>query len=231
MKKESLEETLNRLSSSDLGNNVHILYDKTKKINNGILIDLGVRTGVSSETLLINADEKNNKVFGVDVDFSQTAGHVKSNPNYNLIPGDSVTVGKNWDQKIDFLFVDTFHIKEQVMCELFYWYPCLKIGATIAFHDSNWPEGKHDVYGGIVWDRVEKGIMEFFGINTLTYEDEFIKVENYPDSWGMTFVTIKKHKDYLTTENWKEIFNRRNKLIGMFWNPDNIGNLELELVL
>jgi hypothetical protein len=88
-----------------------------------------------------------------------------------------------------------------------------------------------DTYGGIQWGRVEEGIMEFFGIDSLTYEDEFIKVENYPESYGMTFVTIKKRKDYTKSENWEEVFQNRNNLISMFWNENNIGEIEIELTI
>jgi predicted O-methyltransferase YrrM len=230
-KENNEKEIIDRSIASDLGENVYILNEKIKKIKNGVLVDLGVRAGYSSEIMLIDSGERKNKVFGVDVDFSQLMDQLKYNTNYNSILGDSVTVGKNWKGNIDFLFVDTFHIKDQVMCELFYWYPHLKIGSVIAFHDSNWPDGKRDTYGGIQWGRVEEGIMEFFGINSLNYEDEFIKVENYPGSWGMTFVTIKNIKDYRNSQNWRDVFDNRNKLIGMFWNEENSKELEIDLYI
>ena len=93
--------------------------------------------------------------------------NIQFHSNYTKILGDSVTVGKYWDKKISGLFVDTFHIKEQVLCELYFWYPHVEEGGFIAFHDTNWPEGKHDVYDGIVWDRVEEGVKSFFNVDSL----------------------------------------------------------------
>jgi hypothetical protein len=181
---------------------------------------------------LLDSIEKQNRVFGVDVEFSTLKGEVNAHPNYTKLLGDSSTLGKNWKDKIEGLFVDTIHVKEQVMCELYFWYPHVKEGGFIAFHDSNWPGGKYDFIGGETWPRVEEGIYNFFGIKTLNYEDEFISVKNYPESYGMTFVTIKKKKDYVSLfKDWKHIFERRNKLLSNFFN-ENIkfgGEIELEI--
>ncbi len=220
------------LLNTDLGINVEPLYDIISKQKNTILVDLGVRSGVSSEIMLIDSEENNNVVFGVDVTFDQLHPVVNHHSLYTKILGDSVTTGKKWDKEIGGLFVDTFHIKEQVMCELYYWYKHVRVGGFIAFHDSNWPEDKHDVYGDIVWPRVEEGIKEFFNIESLSYEDEYITVNNYPESWGMTIVEIKNKKDYISSYNkWNDIFDRRNYLINLFWNENNKANVDIELDL
>jgi hypothetical protein len=217
--------------TSDLGINAHYLYDCVKQFENGIFIDLGVRTGVSSQIMLNESENKNNKVFGVDVDSSLIERGILLNPNYTFMLADSVTAGKQWENgKINILFIDTFHIKEQVMTELYYWYPHVLENSYIIFHDSNWPEGKHDVYGGISWPRVEEGIKHFFKIEELNYEDKYIKVSNYPESWGMTIVKIKEKKDYISLyKKWKDIFDKRNHLISLFWNKENSKNINIEL--
>lgn len=226
-----IHSRLKELENTDLGNNVYKLYEKASQINNGIFVDLGVRTGVSSEIFLLTSPQ-NNKTLGVDVDWSLINPEVISNPNYKQYIGDSVTVGKNLDIDINGLFIDTFHIKEQVMCELYYWYEKIVKGGFIAFHDSNWPKGKRDEYGGIMWGRVEEGIKDFFKIHNLNYEDGFIKSEHYPESWGMTIITIKEKKDYISlSQNWGEIFNKRNHLISLFWNEKNKGKVNIDLEL
>jgi hypothetical protein len=218
--------------STDIGINADPLYGVVSKYTDTIFVDLGVRSGVSSEIMLLNSEKNNNKVFGVDVDWSMLNPSVSSHVNYTKILGDSSTVGKYWDKKIGGLFVDTFHIKEQVLSELYFWYPHIEEGGFIAFHDTNWPEGKHDVYGEITWDRVEESVKLFFNVDSLNYEDEFIKMINYPESWGMTIVEIKKKKDYVSeVPNWKEIIDRRNHLISLFWNEQNKGNIKIDLIL
>lgn len=223
---------LDKFLKSDLGVNTKELYNTSSKLSNSVFVDLGVRTGVSSEIMLIDSGTNNNKVFGVDVDFSMLSQEVNQHNNYTKILGDSVTVGKRWDEKVGLLFIDTFHIKEQVLMELYYWYKHVVEGGFIVLHDTNWPIGKHDMFGGITWPRVEEAIFTFFNVNSLNYEDEFIKISNYPESWGMTIIEIKKKYDYsLNIPNWGEIFDSRNKLISLFWNETNSRNIEIELLL
>jgi hypothetical protein len=81
----------------------------------------------------IGVSGDSNKVFGVDVDWSMLNQSVGSHPNYTTILGDSSTVGKYWDVKISGLFVDTFHIKEQVLSELYFWYPHVEEGGSSHF--------------------------------------------------------------------------------------------------
>ena len=223
---------LTEFYTRDLGTNVDYLYNIASKYKNTIFVDLGVCFGVSSEIMLLDSQTNNNKVFGVDVDFSWLNPSVNNHPNYTKILGDSSTVGKYWDKKISGLFVDTFHIKEQVLSELYFWYPNIEEGGFIAFHDTNWPDGKHDEYGDIKWDRVEEAVKSFFNVDSLNYEDEFIKMNNYPESWGMTIVEIKKKKDYISEfNNWNEVFNKRNHLISFFWNEENKSDIKIDLVL
>jgi hypothetical protein len=223
---------LNKFYAEDIGINAHHLYDIVSKYKNTIFVDLGVRGGISSEIMLLDSNVNNNKVFGVDVDWSRLNSYVDNHPNYTKISGDSSTIGKYWDKKISGLFVDTFHIKEQVLCELYFWYPHVEEGGFIAFHDTNWPEGKHDSYGNIIWDRVEDGVKSFFGVNSLNYEDEYIKMENYPDSWGMTIVQIKKKKDFISDFTyWKNVLDKRNHLISLFWNETNKKDVNIDLKL
>jgi hypothetical protein len=223
---------LGKYFRSDLGINSEKLLDEVSKHSNKIFVDLGVRSGISSEIMLLDSVQNNNKVFGVDVDWSHLDHWVNSHENYTKLLGDSVTIGKNWDKSISGLFVDTFHIKEQVLCELYFWYKHVEEGGFIAFHDSNWPAGKQDVYGGISWGRVEEGIKDFFNISELDYEDDYIKMTNYPESWGMTIVQLKKKKDYVGEyDKWNDIFSRRNQLISLFWNENNKSGIDIDLVI
>lgn len=216
--------------NSDLGINAEELLKRVQSIKNGTLVDLGVRGGDSSSIMLFDVIKNNNTVFGVDV--NQVASGLVNAERYNFIKGDSVTIGKKWNgEKIDLIFIDTLHIKEQVMREVYSWLDHLNPDATIVFHDTNWPEGKCDVYGGESWGRVEEGVKEFFGISSLNYEDDFIKVENYPESWGMTFVKLKGKSFKPVGINWVDIFSNRNRLINLFWNETNSGELIIDLNL
>lgn len=223
---------LEKFYTTDIGVNALPLYETVSKYQDAILVDLGVRTGTSSEIMLINSERDNNKVFGVDVDWNSVNSTVDNHPNYTKILSDSVTAGKYWERKVSGVFIDTFHIKEQVLAELYYWYPHIAKGGFVAFHDTNWPEGKHDEYGGMKWERVEEAVKAFFNVPTLNYEDRYIKMENYPESWGMTIVQLKQKRNYIKEyKDWDEVFAKRNYLISLFWNESNKGNVELDLVI
>ena len=161
-----------------------------------------------------------------------------------MIEGDSSSVGKYWDTseygKVKLLFVDSIHVAAQVATELYHWYPHMEDDSWIVFHDTNWPEGMHDLTwhpkvqeSGIKWDRPEIAVGLFFDITDLfdqyrnqgfRYEDEFIRVRHRPESWGLTSVHIKKKKDYasnIDAEDWNKIFEDRNEVISYFKNePD-----------
>lgn len=224
----NLEPYLN----TDLGINSKILYDLIRNQSQSIFVDLGVRSGISSEIMLFNSVQNENRVYGVDVDFSKLNSGVSKHQKYIKIQGDSSTVGKYWSEKINLLFIDTFHIKEQVLSELYFWYPHIEENGFIVFHDTNWPKDKFDIYGGIKWDRVEDAVKEFFKTEELDFEDDHIEMKNYPDSWGMTVVKIKKKKNYiLEYQNWEEVFEKRNLLINLFWNENNKQNIEIDLLI
>lgn len=219
---------------SDLGENYLHIKNICEQFSNSTFVDLGVREGISSSLLLKNAKEKNNKVFGIDVDFTPLMNDVSIHPQYTKICGDSVTIGRNWEnKKIKVLFVDTFHIAEQVLCELYFWMNHMENESYIIFHDSHWPKGKHDVYGNIVWPRVDDGIKCYFGLTELeNTSNECFDISCYPASWGMTVVKIKnKEKLKNNISNWNEIFERRNKLISIFWNEKNKENKAIDLFL
>lgn len=234
----STEENFN---FSNLGTNIYELARVVDKCgDNNVFVDLGVDYGVSSITMTYDAIERNNIVYGVDIGFNRIGFDLSEYQNYKLIQGDSSSVGKYWDVKeygkVKLLFVDTIHVACQVLTELYYWFPHVEEGGYVVFHDTNWPEGMHDLTwvpevkeNGIKWDRPEIGVGKFFGISELfekygnlgfVYEDEYIHVRHRPESWGMTTVHIKKKKDFKKNiKNWDEVFQQRNTVVGYFTSP------------
>jgi cephalosporin hydroxylase len=211
----SLENYLN----SDLGidNAINLLNIVKSLGSDNTFVDMGVWHGFTSHILLSDAKEKNNKVFGVDVKYDDTDKSILDNTNYTALIGDSSTLGKIWQNgPVSLIFIDTFHVKEQVLCELYHWYQHVKEGGWIVFHDTNWSDEKHDTFGGIIWDRPEEAIKLFFNIKDLNCEDNYIKSINNDISNGMTFIQIKKKTDYISRIDWKEIFDRRNHLVSLF---------------
>ena len=224
-------------SSSYLGINASRLNGLITTKENSVFVDIGVREGMSSGVMGIDSKDKGNKVYGVDVSWDNLNHGMIENADYYQLTGDSSTIGKYAELEdlngISVLFIDSLHVKEQVLCELFYWVPRLKKGSTVVFHDSHWAPGQHAVINGKSWPRVDEAIREFFGLDTLEdYEDDNIKVECYPESYGMTFVTLKKFNKGIKrpkTVDWTTTFQQRNELISQYWNEGNVGDRTIEL--
>jgi len=234
----------------DLGENAWKLLEVAKTFKNGRFIDLGVRLGASSAVMSVEAAERGNRVHGCDLMFDgfEKNGARFVNEDYMCYMADSVTLGKNWDEDpFDIIFVDTIHTREQVLAELYFWSNHIKENGYFIFHDSHW-EGPGDVIGGKQWERVDVAITDFFGLSKSVremnqYEDENIRLEHYTPSYGMTFVQVKTLdaiEKFKSNIDWKEVFEIRNWLNDLHFNPENpnfvdwnqdIENIQNELVI
>lgn len=218
-------------SHCDLGSNAWVLANLVKTMKNSRFIDLGVRLGASSAIMSVEAEENKNQVCGCDLMFDgfEKNGAKFVNKNYMCYMADSVTLGKNWDEDpFDIIFVDTIHTREQVLAELYFWSNHIKEGGYFVFHDSHW-EGPGDIIGGKQWERVDVAITDFFGLPKSVremdqYEDENIRLEHYTPSYGMTFVQVKSLdaiEKFKSNINWQEVFEIRNWLADLHFNPEN----------
>jgi hypothetical protein len=223
--------------NTDLGENIVKLHEISQTFSDSIFVDLGVREGASSGILCDRSKELNNKIYGVDIDFSLLKSNLVEGQNYEIIKGDSSTIGRDFEipEGVDILFVDTLHVKEQVLCELYYWIDKMNKNSYVIFHDSHWPSGMKENINGIIWERVDAAIIEFFGLDELkSQKNKYIEVTCCPESYGMTFVKIKNKKKFKENiKDWNSVFKSRNKLISCYWNSNNIKDkiIDLELSL
>jgi len=205
---------------SDLGKHIPRFIEVIEGLGkDNLLIDIGVDAGHSSRILLHNATKSNNRVIGVDAS-DKVVDNIK-HPNYSFIISDSVTAGKNYDgNKADFIFIDTTHIHEQVMAELYFLWDHLEVGGVMGFHDSDaasYPPNQH--FGGNEWAPVEPGILEFFGLKGKVLKNQTnknISVEHHTGDYGITFITKKTDKDFkadISRNRWEEIFSARDSLV------------------
>jgi Methyltransferase domain len=193
-----------------------------------VFVDIGVRSGGSSLALSNVARKSGGIVYGIDYGYC-TVNLPDGLHNYTLINGESVTVGRSWQrERPDFIFIDATHVKEWLMCELYYWWDLLSVGGTMAFHDTNWEDGRQDIWGGRSYATVDEGLGEFFqlprasrldplratGRPVLNYEDRNIRCANVPDGDGLTFVLKKTNHDYKAgIADWPSIFGVRAEIL------------------
>ena len=236
-------EYINFIKNGELGNNMLHLVDIIEKMEgNRTFVDIGVESGKSSKVLLHGSLANNNKVYGVDPIPAVGIPGILDHPNYTFIKKDSVAAGREWSSgKIDIAFIDSIHVKPQVMCELYYWWDLVKTGGYLVFHDTEWGMKKDhdyyihksdhpcagrrpgnkgmgcDFYAGKTWETPEYAIFDFFNITDLNYEDDIIKCNHYTSSLGMTYIQKKKDFDYKSKlNNWANIENDRQSILKCF---------------
>lgn len=167
----------------DLGPNKQRLFSIAEMALGGeTLVDLGVRSGNSSFTMLDATKPQGSFVFGVD----PAPCPFICPDRYEYFQTDSITAASIIPKEIYLCFFDTLHIKEQVMAELHYYWPKIRVGGWAVFHDTVWPEWKHDEYLGTVWGQAVEGVNAFF-----KDAHGHIDREDFPESYGMTFIRKK----------------------------------------
>lgn len=109
------------------------------------VVEIGVLYGETSRVL---AENCKGTVYGIDPiipdsmnqdligSFEQIKQIETDFPNFKFINDYSFNVVKNWDKEIDFIFIDGDHNYDAVKQDFNDWYPHVKIGGIIAFHDS-----------------------------------------------------------------------------------------------
>lgn len=120
----------------------HINYAKN---SSEVIVEIGVLNGHTTGFMLENTKAQ---VYGIDPiipdsmnesligDVNKINELVLKYPNFTFIKDYSFNAVKNWDKKIDYLFIDGDHTYEVVKKDFEDWYPHVKTGGIISIHDS-----------------------------------------------------------------------------------------------
>lgn len=133
----------------------HVKYANNSK---DAIVEIGVLNGQTTRILLENSTCE---VYGIDPIIpdsmnSSLIGNINLINNLSLefkerftfIKDYSFNVVKNWDKKIDYIFIDGDHLYEAVKIDFEDWYPFVKNGGIVAFHDSSANRGGPDYWPG-----------------------------------------------------------------------------------
>lgn len=104
------------------------------------VIELGVRTGVSTSAFLAAAERAGGYVWSVDIESPRVPAHWADSGLWTMTVGDDLTVplpGGRWD----LLFIDTSHERDHTLAELERYAPLLRPGGLILAHDTAWFPG------------------------------------------------------------------------------------------
>lgn len=119
---------------------VHLLYDFVINRNYKTIVELGIRSGVSTKTFLLGCKITGGHVWSVDISEVRVP-NIHFGPDWGLEPFWTYTqhvdsLDYEWDKPIDLLFIDTSHTYEQTLAELRKYSPYIKDGGIILMHDS-----------------------------------------------------------------------------------------------
>ena len=181
-------------------------YKDLSKVEKPIILEFGVRHGVSTK-LFIDICEKNfGKLYSIDLDdysnkfSSQSWKFIHSrDDNYEYVT-------KNIPTKFDLIYLDSFHDAEHVKKIFYYYYPFLKEGGYFIIDDISW----------IIYSK--NNIREHFNseINNQETFDEILKIFNSNmNNFDLNFnfkgsgmaKILKKNQNKLEQE--KKIYSRK----------------------
>lgn len=135
----------------------------------GVIVELGVRDGDTTRTLLAACEDSGSRLFSWDVNNCEPAVRDKTArmglpwfaAEWRFSPGDSVNAGHAWERgrggkgPVDMVFVDTDHTLATTRAEIAAWSPHVRLGGCMAFHDY-WLASPPQ-------DGVEQAVDEFAG--------------------------------------------------------------------
>jgi len=134
----------------------NMLQELASTTNGSIFVELGSYLGASSCYIAsgIESAGKTAKLFCVDTwkNEGMAEGNrdtyedfLKNTAKFQdvIVPlrGKSEDIAKYFNAEIDFLFIDAGHDYENVRTDVLAWFPKLRAGAQVIFHDIGWAEG------------------------------------------------------------------------------------------
>jgi len=144
-----------------------------------IVVNLGAGTGTSSLTIVETRPDLADTLWTVDISEGGPLGGLQNEVNAffptglkmpHQILGDSLTVGRLWKDKIDFLMIDDDHSSEHLHEEIDVWCRHVRSGGRVAFHD----------YGSVFWPGVQSEVDDFLkvpGVEVFEHQETLIVVD------------------------------------------------------
>ena len=181
-----------------------IIKEHVKNIDKPLILELGVREGVSTRMFLEVCDQNNGNLISVDI---LDCSNVSNNPRWKFIHSSDDNfelINKLLNQKIDILFIDSLHEPNHVRKVFYNYYNFVKTNGLIFIDDVVWLPYVEEA-------RKDNEFVE--NINRLTFNKilEIYNANNENMTLDINFAgsglgIIKKIKDNLNNE--KKIKNR-----------------------
>ncbi len=141
---------------TDINEHVYTLHDLAISRNAQLIIELGVRLGVSTVAWLHALESTGGHLWSVDHDIEQTPPFPSE--RWTLIEGDDLdpAVIDRLPDGADIVFIDTLHTYPQITAELNAYLPKLRPHGLIVLHDTElhhlagYPTPSYPIYQAMV---------------------------------------------------------------------------------
>ncbi len=141
--KELQEIRLLASQSNDINEHLETMFVESLLFQPRLIVELGVRDGVSTFVFERAAKLCDALVISADV---EDCSAISVYPKWHFFRGDDIQFARNFQDfcrqrgiipSIDLLFVDTSHYYEHTVQEIHAWFPLLAPRAKVLFHDTN----------------------------------------------------------------------------------------------
>lgn len=130
---------------SDIGRHLIYLYETASAYAHPVIIELGVRSGVSTTAFLRAAAENDGHVHSVDIHHPDVPIWWAETDIWSFTVGDDLhpSVLRDLPDVADVVFIDTSHHYGQTLSELQTYVPRVRSGGVVLLHDTElaMPEG------------------------------------------------------------------------------------------
>lgn len=148
------------------------LYDEIEKIHKPLILEFGVRDGISTNFFLDLCKKNNGKLYSVDVN---DCSKVSSDSNWTFIKSrdDNFSyIEKNIPQYFDIIYLDTLHEADHVEKIFNYYYSKLKVNGYFYIDDISWLPyvNTNNFYSEINNYETFERIIEIFYVNEKNFD-------------------------------------------------------------
>jgi len=193
------------------------LFPMIKEINNPIILELGVQSGISTKKFLDICNKNNGKLFSVDID---DCSKVSDDKNWNFFHSRDDNfefIKSKIPNKIDVLFIDTLHEAEHVKKLIYGYYPLLKKNGYLFIDDvSHLPYLKNMPRNNFYCEVNNK---ETFDLLLAIYSENYEKFDlNFSfSSSGLAIIQKKNESNLIQSHNLSLRENSIKNIVRKIW--------------
>jgi predicted O-methyltransferase YrrM len=104
--------------ASDIQDHLPFLHRTVVDRNAQVVVELGVRSGMSTAAFLAGVEQTGGHLWSVDIVFPKVPHEMLVHDQWTLLVGDDLTMAESLPERIDVLFIDTSHAYQQTVDEL-----------------------------------------------------------------------------------------------------------------